>query len=347
MKDFKSPSGAPLIDIPINSKSFCVIDLDYLAFKVSSVLEDRYIEAYDSQGALLGKFKNRTDYKKSPLFVEEYTIKDCQDLKRNSSDTMSFLVRKHVEDIKKATNTKDVVFANGGSTNFRDSLPLPQKYKGNREGLLRPLLLEECKQFIRHSYPFVTGENMEADDIISMFQFRSYYDKEHKIIVVTVDKDALQTQGFLYNPEANKGMAANSVQLIEGLGSMEMKKNKLCFSGRMVFYCQSSVLGDKVDNYDPFYLYKQLKGIKKASHMYTDLQCYNLLKDCNTDRSVLRVLNNLWQDAYGDIKGWHDWKGNWVEGDYIDLWQMYWDLAHMLRWKGDKPDLRDTLGRLL
>ena len=36
-----------------------------------------------------------------------------------------------------------------GKNNFRDNLPLPSKYKGNREDMIRPLLLNDVKDYIK------------------------------------------------------------------------------------------------------------------------------------------------------------------------------------------------------
>lgn len=346
-----NPQGDELISIPEGvSGSFAVVDLDYLAFKVASVLEDRFVKVYDENDKLIGEYKNRTEFKKSKDFVEEYKVEDCQQLKKDHQSTMVFLLRKSMEDIRKATKVDKVILAAGGDTNFRDRIPSPQKYKGNREGLLRPLTLKDCKELAMSSYTTVKGEDCEADDVISMYQFRSYFDKENRIVAVTTDKDALQTCGYLYNPESSRGMASNEVTLIDGLGTLEMvkksNKNKLSFSGRMVLYCQSGLLGDSTDNYDPSYLYKKLNGITKAAHMYTDLKCFNRLKECKTDKDVLASIHDQWYEWYKDIKGWEDWQGNHIEGDYIDLWQCYWDYAHMLRWKGDKPKVREILTNL-
>ena len=53
-----------LIDIPENvSGSILVIDGDFLAFKVSSVLENRCVKVFDKDEELY-TFKNKTAFKK-------------------------------------------------------------------------------------------------------------------------------------------------------------------------------------------------------------------------------------------------------------------------------------------
>lgn len=344
------PMGHKLIDIPeqIKTKSFVVIDLDYLCFKVASVLEERCINVF-SEDTLIGKYKNRTEFKKSDQFSEEYTIEDCQSLKNDYKTTMVFLLRKLTEDIKKATDTQEVVLAAGGTENFRDSIPSPQKYKGHRDSVLRPLALKECKDYATNNYITVEGEGMEADDVISMFQFRSYYDKEYKIVVAAVDKDALQTHGYLYNPETSKGMAKSEVTLIEGLGEISLKevskKRKAVFHGRKTLYFQL-LHGDMTDNYDPSALHKKLIGSTVKAPVLTDLKAYNILKDCKTDKECLQAIHDVYLKWYKDIKGWEDWQGNWIEGDYLDLMQCYWDYCFMTRFPGDKVNVRELLTKM-
>ena len=351
------PRGHKLIDIPegIKTKSFVVIDLDYICFKVAAVLEEKSVQIYgitetDGDNYLIGTYKNRTEYKKSEEYIEDYIVKDCQELKKDYKSSMTFLLRKFIEDIRKATKSEEVVLAAGGTTNFRDRLPSPQKYKGNRDDVLKPLALKECKEYAANTYITVRGEDEEADDIISMFQYRSYYDKIYKIVVATPDKDSLQTQGYLYNPESSKGMALNSVDLIEGLGKVSLiekpKKMKLHFKGRIVVYCQAFLLGDSTDNYQPCANYKALNAIDKQSSLLTEKKVYELLKDCTTDKECLSIIHNIWLDWYKDIKGWKDYSGNWVEGDYIDLMQIYWDLAFMRRFPNDKVCVRTMLKNL-
>lgn len=350
------PRGHKLIDVPeeIKSKSFVVIDLDYICFKVAAVLEEKSVQIYgttdtDGEQYLIGTYKNRTEYKKSEEYIEDYIVKDCQELKKDYKSSMTFLLRKFIEDIRKATNSEEVVLAAGGDTNFRDRILSPQKYKGNRDNVLKPLTLKECKEYAANTYITVRGQDEEADDIISQFQYRSYYDKIYKIVVATPDKDSLQTQGYLFNPESSKGMASNSIELIEGLGEVNLiekfKKKKLSFKGRLALYCQL-LHGDPTDNYDPSYLYKEMNDIGTKSSLLTDLKTYNLLKDCKNDKEALTVVHNQYYQWYKDLKEWISWDGKNIKGDYLDLLQCYWDYAFMRRFPNERICVRTLLKNL-
>lgn len=350
------PRGHRLIDIPegIKTKSFVVIDLDYICFKVAAVLEEKSVQIYgitetDGDNYLIGTYKNRTEYKKSEEYIEDYIVKDCQELKKDYKSSMTFLLRKFIEDIRKATKSEEVVLAAGGNTNFRDRLLSPQKYKGNRDDVLKPLALKECKEYAANTYITVRGEDEEADDIISMFQYRSYYDKEYKIVVATPDKDSLQTQGYLYNPESSKGMASNSIELIEGLGEVNLieksKRLKLTFKGRKTLYSQI-LLGDSTDNYQGCFLYKQLNNIDKQSSLLTERKVYELLKDCTTDKECWQIIHNQYYEWYSDVTSWVDWEGKEHKGTYLDILQIYVDYAHMRRWNKDQINVKEVLKNL-
>ena len=134
-----------LIDIPENvSGSILVIDGDFLAFKVSSVLENRCVKVFDKDEELY-TFKNKTAFKKSDQYNPEFIVKDSQVLKNNYKITMTYITKSIVNNLLKSSNTTTPLIVLGGETNFRDRLPLPVTYKGNRIDKIRPLALKETK----------------------------------------------------------------------------------------------------------------------------------------------------------------------------------------------------------
>lgn len=330
-----------LIEFPegIKGNSILVIDNDFLSFKIASVLEHKCIKVYDKDNEFVGRFKHRTEFKNSDKFNSEHRVEDSQSLKNDYKNSMSYLFNHFIKQYLKETDTKEVILVGGGPTNFRDNLPLPTKYKGNRDDTLRPLALKECKQFGLNNYPSLISDNCEADDLISMFQFRSSLDTENKIIVLTPDKDAKQTQGKLYVP-------GDKLYDISGVGFVGLKKltkrTKLEFQGRISIAAQL-LLGDSSDNYYGCSYYRILTKNSKKSGMLTDLKVYELLKDCITDKDYLQVVHDQYFKWYKDINHWIDWQGNKIEGDYIDLLQVYWDVVFMQRWKDDKVDVRKLL----
>lgn len=316
--------------------SLCVIDGDWLAFLVASVVENRFIEVFDKEDNFIKKFKTRTDYKTSKIFNDEYQIKDCRQLKTNHTKTIDYLVQSHVKKILSATDTIHVLIALSGESNFRDRLPLPVQYKGHRLDLVRPIALRETREYIKSKYACMIAQDEEADDIISKFQFKGISQPNKKIIVVTLDKDARGTPGLVYDPNKNKLINVN------GFGFVTYEKGTLYGEGRKWFYHQL-LHGDSADNYDPCDLLilnskEQLKRVK-----ITDYRSFNLLNPCQTDKECLQIVHDTYCKWYKDIDSWTTWDGTVVKGNYLDLLQVYVDTVHMRRWDNDRIDIKSVL----
>ena len=59
-----------------------------------------------------------------------------------------------------------------GTTNFKDRLPLLyNKYK-DRDSSKKPIMLSEVRDIIQQTYYCESIDDLEADDIISMYQFK-------------------------------------------------------------------------------------------------------------------------------------------------------------------------------
>lgn len=126
-----------------------------------------------------------------------------------------------------------------GTSNFRDRLPLLyNKYK-DRDSSKKPVKLKEVRELIKDLYRTESIDDLEADDIISMYQYKGHKDKSY--IVCTEDKDANQTPGYVYNPRTG------DIKCCNGFGAINLevketasgnKKYKLRGYGRAFFYYQ-------------------------------------------------------------------------------------------------------------
>lgn len=326
--------------------SLLVVDGDWVAYKIASALEKKTIRVYDQQDTFVNEYKTRTKFKEdSKNYNISYRIEDCQTLPKKYKDTMSFLIGKMVKDMLAKSNCEKILFALGGKENFRNELDLPQKYKGNRDSTIRPLALGEVRDFIAENYPTVFSENEEADDIISKYQYQSFVDKEKHIVVATLDKDARGTPGTLFNPEEDTIVRIEGlgfVQRIEKVSSSGKKSYKLYGEGRKWFYSQL-LTGDKADNYFPCDFYKMSVGNTSKSPLITDLKCFNMLDKCTTDKECWEVIMSQYKTWYAGIDHWLNWEGEKVEGNWIDMLQVYVDVVHMRRFDNDRVDVRTVL----
>lgn len=333
------------MDVPFNN--LLVIDGDYIAFQIASLLEERSVNVYDEQNNFIGNYKNRTTFKNSEECVYDYKtykVEDSQEVKKDWEDAFPMILRSIVSSLKKKTKTDEVLIVLGGESNFRDRILTPTKYKSNRDSVLRPLILSSIKNSLYKHYNVQRAVDCEADDLIAHYQWLSYVDSSKYIVCATPDKDATQTNcTCLYNPQTEDSMS------IEGLGTLVLKekpKYKLKTTGRMTIYIQM-LYGDTVDGYSPCDVYKQVNNIQKVSPMLTDFKVYQILKDCKTDKQCWEKIVSQYKEWYGEEDlTWTAWDGSTQKGNYLDIMQMNWDYCYMLRYPNDKVKVRDILKNL-
>ena len=114
----------------------------------------------------------------------------------------------------------------GLENSFRDSLPLPDKYKGNRANNLKPIYVDDLKHwFLEQSWGIEATEGLESDDWISIEQyagwqkFKKTKNKEDLVCGVTTDKDHNSIYGLSYNPDK-----MTEPKIIHGLGELYCNK---------------------------------------------------------------------------------------------------------------------------
>lgn len=108
--------------------------------------------------------KNNINIENCIVSKEKIAHKNWEYIARTS------ILRK-VETWKREVGASHVIIALG-ETNFRDRLSLLyNKYK-DRDSSKKPLKLKEVRAMIKTMYPCEMIDDLEADDIISMYQFR-------------------------------------------------------------------------------------------------------------------------------------------------------------------------------
>ena len=84
----------------------------------------------------------------------------------------------------------------GGKGNFRDDI-FPE-YKDGRDPMLKPIHLEEMKKHLEGQYGAVRVDGEEVDDKVSYRQMQCI-EQGIDSVIVTIDKDLNNTQGWHYN----------------------------------------------------------------------------------------------------------------------------------------------------
>ena len=150
-----------------------------------------------------------------------------------------------------------------GRGNFRDEVAITQKYKGNRDGFVRPEHYAALRQHMIDKYDAVVVDGIEADDAVATESMSNEW------VLVHVDKDLDQLVGHHYNPVKNEWYYVDE------------------FTGLYNFYTQM-LTGDRTDHIPG------LKGIgpKKAE---------KILKDCKDHQSLSDAVFKTYCDAGHNI----------------------------------------------
>ncbi len=345
-------------------------DMDCIIFDAVSVAEERFITATHVPTNQVMEMENRTElwghhskkvggwietqnsmsgndfYK-----VEDFVVTDGQRarpfrIKGTEGQPDTFLTpsegaKKIIDDkialiVNKLKATSYFGFTGTGDV-FRHHTATLLPYKGQRDDLIRPLLLDEMKKYVcdNHNCTLVTG--IEADDAVSMATIAGYKawkaseNDEDIVIAIAVDKDAKQTEGWHFNHTKD-----HSPRLIEGLGKLWLtEKGDVDGCGRMWLYYQVAV-GDTTDNY---------KSNCFSSVKYASKGGYNDLKDCTTDKEAFTALVAVFKKLYPEAKEVEGCKGP-VKIDWLYVMQEMFNMAFMLRRPDDKIDVKAVLTKL-
>lgn len=326
-----------------------VIDLDFVKYAIASVGEERTIEVTHLASGNKKSFKTRTEFyghhaKKSggwlgelnkdrttkglvPFKVEDFTIEDKQTISEPIENILHS-AKLMVESALEASGATSYTAFSGKGDSFRVELSTLLKYKGNREDMLRPLQLDEVTKYLNRKFSAEIVTGIEVDDRVTI---ETHKDKNSFILGVDKDYYSAGTRFFNVN-KPEEGIIDCS-----GFGGLwEDDKKKIRGKGRLFKYWQ--VLSeDTSDNY--------------AANCFSDIKwaaksAYKALKDCRNDTEAFVAMRDSFKLLYPEPKVVTGWRGNEITIDWLYVMQECFDMAHMLRWEGDKVDIRQTMIKL-
>lgn len=309
------------------------IDGDVIAYRAAAATEKRSVEVTHKTEGFVEVFKTLTEFRAwctEKDYQENDFIKVAQKTAEDKSHTNHILrntIKQAIEHCK-ADNLEIYI---SGTGNFRDDIELPTKYKGNRDALDKPLNLASAKEYLIKTYSGIVVNGYEADDRLSMRAHDGFKAKE-KIIQVTIDKDANQCQGWLYN-----FLQMEKPQFVSGLGELTLNPKKEVKGYGIKFLYAQLLMGDSTDGYKPTDLCNAKMGHVGA---------YNILKDCKTHKECWQAVHDTYKTWYPEAITYTAWNGKEYTKDHIAIMQMYLDCARMMRWEGDTVDVRNVLESL-
>lgn len=318
-----------------------IVDADVLAYRMAAACEKRGIRVISPTGDSR-TYKNKTEFKDylktidKLHLLDKFTIEPYQydaDLGRACGMIMG-----KIEQIKEFTFADRIKFCVSGKSNFRDTLALPEKYKGDRSTALKPIYLRECKGFIYKNFDTEASDGSEADDYVI---FRGYEEKEkgNEVIIGTCDKDSNAYSGLKLLDFTKKNEDWKIVDIPEGVGSLWLNE-KTDSKGKVTtevdglgfkFYAHQMLIGDPVDHYRPTDICKVRFGEKGS---------YAILKDLQTEKECLEAVIEQYRVWYPEEFSYKDWTGEEHTSNHIDMMCLYHKACRMKETENDPLDFR-------
>lgn len=317
----------------ILSKTIVIFDGDTLAYRASAAIEKRTIKVKHEPTGKHKIFKTRTEFKEHMKAQEkeitpEYTIEDIQE--SEPIENCLHILKSQVKNITEALFADEYLVCLSGRQNFRDTLPLPSKYKGARGGLMRPVHLREAKGYLYKNHPSLLADNREADDDLIVKGYE-YLNRGYTVILAGCDKDSYSASGLnLYDFTKDQPQ----VELVPyGVGYLKDTGKKITGRGFMWLMYQW-VLGDSTDNFCPYELANVRFGAKSA---------FKILKDCTTEIQLINAVVQQFKAWYPEPFEYTAWNGEIIQGSYKQQLQLYLKCCRMMQHENDTLDLREFL----
>lgn len=309
------------------------VDLDFVKYGAASVGERRYIVVTHKTSGRSKEFNNRTEFwgrsrshdggwlaelnkdRTSPFTADEFEIEDKQEICepiQNILHSSKLMVESAVAN-SKATGAEYYI---GKGDSFRRELSTLLEYKGNRDALVKPLLLDDVMEYLTKKFKPQVITGVEVDDAVVM----STWNKPNHFII-GVDKD--------YRSGGTRFFDVNSpdsgVIDCTGLGELINTGKKITGRGRLFKYWQ--VLSEDVsDNY---------KANCFSDKRWAAKSAYKALANCTTDKEAIQAVVDSFKLLYPTKKTVKGWRGHDIDIDWKYVMSEMFNMAHLHRWDND------------
>lgn len=320
-----------------------VWDYDYIKYSVGSIAEKRSIVVTHKQTGNQKEFDTRTEfyghYKKkeggwlaeqnkgreTPWLAEDFLIEDKQvalpvEYALNS-------VKVHIEGVLKKLNPDNYYGYIGKGDSWRVGASTILKYKGDREGAIRPIHLEAIEDYLKKHHAAEEIHDLEADDQV-VIDCTANPD----LVLVGIDKDYRGCQVTLFNPDK-----MGEPEKISGFGKLYIGSDKKVRGEGRIFLYHQILSGDSSDGYYA----NSASDIKWA-----DKSSYAVLSKCSDDKQALQGMVEAYKKLYPEPKVITGWRGNQFSINWLYVLQENFTMAHMLRYKGDHVNVEKLLTKL-
>lgn len=322
-----------------------VVDLDAFKYSAAYVGEKRSIRATHKTEDWSEEFKSRTAFyghwkkkaggalaelnkkRDSPWLVEEFDIEDITVPEPIANVLHTAKVNVDSTLLQCGAKTYEMYMGKGDS--FRVQLSTLQKYKGDRDNVVKPFHLDEVSNYLERRYKAEIITDLEADD---MCVIRAYKEPNH--FVLGEDKDYWGSPVNFYDINRTHRGIVNCDQL--GMLFRDEKKD-VRGQGRMHLYYQI-ISEDSVDCY---------KANCHSDIEWGSVSAFNTLVDCKTDKECFEAMVHTFKHLYPEPKVVKGWRGDDIQIDWLYVMQEMFNMAHMKRFV-DEPllDVKSILDRM-
>lgn len=265
------------------------LDTDVIRYRASFAAQHTYWALYDPEKNPVKRFNSARDADNHLKELSEFFGIDTTGYYREPElvvdDVQTALdatdtILKH---IFRSVPSKDYKLYLTGQGNYRESVCKSTVYKGNREGVAKPVHHEAVKDHLINVHGAKVIDGAEADDYCGVVGYLGHRGK-YKTCAVSIDKDFLNVPMTFYDFVKNEW----HVQSLE-------EANK--------FLWQQILTGDKVDNilglenvsngFREKYGLSKRKGVGPAT-------AKEILKGCNDENSRFERVKEAYQSWYED-----------------------------------------------
>lgn len=300
-----------------------------------------------------------------PLVIGDFDIVKYQNLNKDEDkafETAKIQIYKKLKEYRLQYDIPKVIPVLGEGESFRESYPTCRRYKGNRQGTLRPLLLKKLRQWVVDEVGGVmttdtrNGKVVECDDKIEMFAAQGYqHYRKHgwfHIGVISGDKDSMNSPKLLINADRYHGgdktkqgklrfpkallieatdRCCGDLELISKTDSKGNTSQEVKGYGFKFLMFQAFLGLDSADNYDALSHLGQGIGFGISS-------AYKVLKPCKTAQECLQACIDVFADKLAYGVQYTDHLNVEHDVDTATYMNVYFKVAYMLRSVNDTMD---------
>lgn len=321
-----------------------VVDGDLYRYSAAFVGEKRSVNVIHKQSGRVLNVPTRTDWygdwrkkeggmlarinksKGTSFSWDDFEYEDVQipEPIENVLHTAKVMVEKDIRD----SGADKYIFYMGEGDSFRVEKSTILEYKGNRTDLIKPLCLDEVTEYLRKKFKAIVVSDIECDDAVVMECFKK---KDHFAIIEDKDFWGCPINVWDRNQQDRGIVNCNK------FGHLFIDpKGKVRGEGRIFLWWQIAAK-DAVDNY----------AANSASDMkWADKSAYNALVDCKNDKQAVESLIKVYKKLYPEPKEITGWRGDKFTIDWKYVLNENFQMARMLRYKGDNVVIDDVFNNL-